>query len=53
MLLNELQKQASEIRALKQQQKQFATQAELKDLKLQLQAALDALRSKDQLVARR
>jgi hypothetical protein len=53
MLLNEVQKQAVEIRELKQQQQQFATQAELNDLKQQLQAALAALRSKDELVARR
>jgi hypothetical protein len=53
MLLNEVQKQAAEIRELKQQQKQFATQAELNDLKQQLQAALAALRSKEQLVAQR
>jgi hypothetical protein len=53
MLLNEVQKQAAEIRELKQQQRQFATQAELNDLKQQLRAALDALRSKDELVARR
>jgi trimeric autotransporter adhesin len=67
MLLNEVQKQqqriaaqdaqavtqAAEIRELKQQQKQFSTQAELNDLKQQLQAALNALRSKDQLVAQR
>jgi hypothetical protein len=67
MLLNELQQQqkaaaaqlavnvaqAAEIRELKQQQKQFATQAELNDLKQQLQAALAALNSKDQLVAQR
>jgi hypothetical protein len=48
-----VQKQAAEIRELKQQQRQFATQAELNDLKQQLRAALDALRSKDELVARR
>jgi hypothetical protein len=53
MLLNEVQKQAAEIRELKQQQKQFATQVELNDLKRQLQAALAALRSKDNLVAQR
>ena len=60
MLLNEMQKQqqvnaaqADEIHDLKQQQKQFATQAEVNDLKQQLQAALAALRSKDQLVAQR
>jgi trimeric autotransporter adhesin len=53
MLLNEVQRQAAEIRELKQQQKQFATQAELNDLKQQLQAALAALRSKDELVALR
>ena len=67
MLLNELQKQqkriaaqdaraaaqSAEISALKQQQEQAATRAELNDLKQQLQTALDALRSKDQLVAQR
>jgi hypothetical protein len=53
MLLNELQKQASEIRELKHQEKQFATQAELNDLKQQLQAALTALHSKDEFVAQR
>jgi hypothetical protein len=60
MLLNELQKehatiaaQAAEIRDLKQRQKQFATRPELNDLKQQLQAALAALRPKDQLVAQR
>jgi hypothetical protein len=67
MLLNEVQKQqqklaaqdaqaaaqAAEIRALTQEQKQFATQAELNDLKQQLQAALGALHSKDQFVAQR
>lgn len=53
MLLNEVQKQAAEIRELKQQQKQLATQVELNDLKQQLQAALAALRSKDNLVAQR
>jgi hypothetical protein len=67
MLLNELQDQqqriaaqeavnsaqAAEIRDLKQQQKQFATQEDLKDLQQQLQAALAALRSENKLVARR
>jgi hypothetical protein len=53
MLLNEVQKQAAEIRELKQQQKRFATQAELKVLEQQLQAALGALHSKDPLVAQR
>jgi hypothetical protein len=60
MLLNEVQQaqmkiaaQDAEISQLKQQQKNFATQAELNDLKQQLQAALAALRSKDQLVAQR
>jgi hypothetical protein len=53
MLLNEVQMQAAEIRALKQQQKQFATQSELNDLRQQLQTALDALHSKDQFVAQR
>jgi trimeric autotransporter adhesin len=53
MLLNEMQQQAEEIRNLKQQQKQFATQAEVKDLKQQLQAALLKLHAKDELVAQR
>ena len=53
MLLNEMQKQAAEIRELKLKQTQSATRAELHDLKQQLQAALDALRSKDQLFAQR
>lgn len=60
MLLNEIQKQhqiiaaqATEIRDLKQQQKQFATHSEISDLKQQLQAALAALHAKDQLVAQR
>jgi hypothetical protein len=60
MLLNEMQKehatvaaQAAEIRDLKEQRKQYATQAEVNDIKQQLQAALAALRSKDQLVVRR
>ena len=64
MLLNEMQRQekvaaavvaaqAAEIRDLKQQQKQFATQAEVQALKQQLQAALLKLRAEDDLVARR
>jgi hypothetical protein len=53
MLLNEVQKQASEIRKLKQQQKQFATRAEVASLKQELQAALHKLQSKEELVARR
>lgn len=67
MLLNEMQHQqrkiaaqaainaaqASEIRELNQQQKQFATQAQLKGLKQELQAALRELKSKDPLVAQR
>jgi hypothetical protein len=50
MLLSKVQQQAAEIRELNQQQKQFATQAELNGLKQQLQAALAALRSKNELV---
>ena len=53
MLLNEVQKQSVEIRELKQQQKHFARRAEVNALKQQLQAALAALRSKDEVVARR
>jgi hypothetical protein len=53
MLLNEVQKQAVEIRELKQHQKRFATQAELNDLKQQLRAALLQLRANDELVAQR
>jgi Chaperone of endosialidase len=53
MLLNEVQKQAAEIQQLKQQQKQLATQAEVNDLKQQLQTALTTLHSKEQFVARR
>ncbi len=45
MLFNEVQKQAAEIRVLKQRV------AELNDLKQQLRAALVALTAKDQLVA--
>ena len=48
-----LQNQAAEIRKLKKQQRQFATQSELNDLRQQLQTALAALRSKDQLLAQR
>jgi hypothetical protein len=47
MLLNEVQQQAAEIRDLKQQV------AELNNLKLEMRAALVALKSKHQLVARR
>ncbi len=53
MLLNEVRKQAAEIRDLKQQRQQFATQSELKALKKQLQAALLKLRASDSLVAQR
>jgi hypothetical protein len=45
--------QAAEIRDLKQQKKQYATLAEVNELKQQLQAALLKLQSKDELVARR
>ena len=47
MLLNEVQQQAAEIRDLKQQV------AELNSLKQEMRAALDTLKSKDQLVAQR
>jgi hypothetical protein len=64
MLLNEMQRQehaaaavvaaqAAEIRAMKERQKQFVTQAEVQDLKQQLQAALFKLRAADEVVARR
>lgn len=53
MLLNEVQQQATEIRDLKRQQRRYATEAELKDLKQQLQAALLKLKAKDELIARR
>jgi Tfp pilus assembly protein PilO len=57
MLLNEVQKQATEIRALKEQQKQSVAQAEqLRDVQQQLaelHAALAKLQSKDELVAQR
>jgi hypothetical protein len=58
MLLNETQQQqlalqASEIRQLKQQQRQLATHAEVMKLREQLQAALSKLQAKDELVARR
>jgi hypothetical protein len=57
MLLNEVQKQAAEIRELKEQQQQFVTQAEqLRDVQRQLadlHAALAKLQSKDELVAQR
>jgi hypothetical protein len=45
--------QDAEIRALKLQQKQFATQAEVQDLKQQLQAAVLRLRAADELLAQR
>ena len=47
MLLNEVQKQATEIRDLKQQV------AELNDLKQEMRAALLKLQNKDELVAQR
>ena len=47
MLLNEMQQQAAEIRGLKQQV------AKMNYLQLEMRAALVALKSKDQLVARR
>jgi hypothetical protein len=47
MLLNEVQQQAAEIRDLKQQV------AEMNNLKLEMRAALVALKSKDQLIAQR
>jgi hypothetical protein len=57
MLLNEVQKQATEIRALKEQQKQSVAQAEqLRDVQQQLaelHAALAKLQRKDGLVAQR
>ena len=57
MLLNEVQKQAAEIRDLKEQQKQSVAQAEqLRDLQQQLaelHAALAKLQSKNELVAQR
>jgi hypothetical protein len=53
ILLNVVQQQAAQIRDLKQQQKQYATQAEVNELKQQLQAALLKLQSMDELVARR
>jgi len=57
MLLNEVQKQAAEIRDLKEQQKQSVAQAEeLRDVQQQLvelHAALAKLQSKDELVAKR
>jgi hypothetical protein len=45
--------QAAQIRHLKMQQKQFATLAEIKDLRQELRAALMKLQSKDELVAGR
>jgi hypothetical protein len=65
MLLNAVQQQAAEIRDdFKQQQKQFATQAqqlrdmqqpysEMEDLKRELHAALLKLQAKVQLIAQR
>jgi Chaperone of endosialidase len=60
MLLNEVQQQqrkiaeqAAIIRSLERQQWRYATQAELHDLKQQLQAALLKLQSTDERVARR
>jgi hypothetical protein len=57
MLLNEVQRQAAEIRDLKQQQKQFVAQAEqLRDVQQQLaalHAALASLKSEEKLVAQR
>jgi hypothetical protein len=57
MLLNEVQKQAAEIRDLKQQQKQSVAQAEqLRDVQHQLaamRATLLKLQVKDELVAQR
>jgi hypothetical protein len=53
VLLNELQRQAAEIRDLKRQQGRYASEAELKDLRQQLQAALLKLQTKDELVAQR
>jgi hypothetical protein len=45
--------QAAEIRALRQRQGQYATQAQLSELKQQLQAALRMLQAKDERIARR
>jgi cell division protein FtsB len=60
MLLNEVQQQqqkiaaqAAEIRSLKARQKEFATQAELANLKQALHAALLKMQSADALVANR
>jgi len=61
MLLNEVQQQATEIRALKQQLVTQSSQlrstqqqvTELQDLKQELRAALAKLQSKDELVAQR
>jgi hypothetical protein len=53
MLLNEMQKQAAEIRDLKQQQMRSATQAELKNLKQELRSALLKVQAKDELIAQR
>jgi len=57
MLLNELQKQAAEIRDLKQQHKLAAVQAaqigQLQQQLATLQVALVKLQSKDELVAQR
>jgi hypothetical protein len=53
LLLNEVQQQAAEIRTLKARQTQFATQAEIKDLKQKLEAALMKLQPKEEFVAKR
>jgi hypothetical protein len=53
MLLNEVQRQASELRQLKQEREHFATRAEMTSLKQQLQAALEKLQSTAELVAKR
>jgi hypothetical protein len=57
MLLDEVQKQAAEIRGLKQQQKQSVAQAQqLRNVQQQLtevRAALLKLQTKDELVAQR
>ena len=53
MLLNEVQQQATEIRELKDQQKQLATQAEVRELKQQLQAALLKLQTQAELLVQR
>ena len=57
MLLNEVQKQAQEIRDLKLQQKRFVAQAEqlraVQQQLTELHAALVKLQNKDELVAQR